>query len=70
MERPPDAGVTPGDHMRDVDKDADCFSPENIRPAPQNIRYAGFPGQQAPQRNTPLGSGRLHNTTKLGRFLK
>ena len=44
----------------------DCES-ENMRPNAQNLRYGGYPAQPAPQnRNTPLGSGRLQNTTKLG----
>ena len=37
-----------------------------VGPAPQPLRFPGFPSQQAPQnRNTPLGSGRLQNT-KIG----
>lgn len=42
---------------------------ENIRPTPQNLRYGTYPTQQGPQnRNPPLGSGRLQNTTKLGAY--
>lgn len=43
---------------------------ENIRPSAQNLRYGGgYPTQPAAQhRTTPLGSGRLQNTTKLGAF--
>ena len=49
------------------DRNANCFPPENIRPVPQNLRYGAYPGQPAPQsRNTPLGSGRLQNTSKPG----
>ncbi|KAL6717259.1 transcriptional regulator [Lecanora helva] len=40
---------------------------ENIRPAPQNLRYGPYQNQQTPQnRTTPLGSGRLQNTSKPG----
>ena len=46
---------------------ADDWPPENMRPNAQNLRYGAYPTQPAPQnRNTPLGSGRLQNTTKLG----
>lgn len=46
---------------------ADDWPSENMRPSAQNLRYGGYPAQPAPQnRNTPLGSGRLQNTTKLG----
>ncbi|CAF9938531.1 hypothetical protein IMSHALPRED_000834 [Imshaugia aleurites] len=46
---------------------ADDWPSENIRVNAPNIRYGGY--QPAPQnRNTPLGSGRLQNTTKLGRL--
>lgn len=46
---------------------ADDWPSENLRPNAQNLRYGGYPAQPAPQnRNTPLGSGRLQNTTKLG----
>lgn len=46
---------------------ADDWPSENMRPNAQNLRYGGYPAQPAPQnRNTPLGSGRLQNTTKLG----
>ncbi|KAF6224783.1 hypothetical protein HO133_009977 [Letharia lupina] len=46
---------------------ADEWPSENMRPNAQNLRYGGYPAQPAPQnRNTPLGSGRLQNTTKLG----
>lgn len=44
---------------------ADSFLPENLRPAPQILRYGPFQTQQAHQsRNTPLGSGRLQNASK------
>ena len=46
---------------------ADESPSENMRPTAQNLRYGGYPAQPAPQnRNTPLGSGRLQNTSKLG----
>lgn len=46
---------------------ADDWPSETMRPNAQNLRYGGYPAQPAPQnRNTPLGSGRLQNTTKLG----
>ena len=46
---------------------ADDWPSENMRPNAQNLRYGGYPTQPAPQnRNTPLGSARLQNTTKLG----
>lgn len=46
---------------------ADSFPPENLRPAPQILRYGPFQTQQAHQsRNTPLGSGRLQNASKSG----
>ena len=46
---------------------ADESPSENLRPNAQNLRYGGYPAQPAPQnRNTPLGSGRLQNTSKLG----
>lgn len=46
---------------------ADRSPPENIRPAPQIMRYGPFQTQQAHQsRNPPLGSGRLQNTSKSG----
>ena len=46
---------------------ADDWPPENLRPSAQNLRYGGYPAQPAPQnRNTPLGSARLQNTSKLG----
>ena len=49
------------------EQDADDWPSENIRVNAPNIRYGGY--QPAPQnRNTPLGSGRLQNTTKLGRL--
>lgn len=48
---------------------ADSWTLENMRPNTQNLRYGGYPAQPAPQhRNTPLGSGRLQNTSKLGAF--
>ena len=46
---------------------ADDSPSENLRPNAQNLRYGGYPAQPAPQhRNTPLGSGRLQNASKLG----
>ncbi len=46
---------------------ADDWPSDNIRPITQNLRYGGYPAQPAPQhRNTPLGSGRIQNTSKLG----
>ena len=46
---------------------ADDWPSENLRPGAQNLRYGGYPAQPAPQnRNTPLGSARLQNTSKLG----
>ena len=48
---------------------ADDWPSENMRPNAQNLRYGGYPAQPAPQhRNTPLGSGRLQNTSKIGPF--
>ena len=48
-------------------QNADDLSSENMRPNAQNLRYGGYPTQPAPQhRNTPLGSGRLQNTSKIG----
>lgn len=39
------------------------------RPPAQNLRYGGFPAPQPPpNRNIPLGSGRLQNTNKLGAY--
>ena len=50
-------------------QNADNLSSENMRPNAQNLRYGGYPAQPAPQhRNTPLGSGRLQNTPKIGGF--
>ncbi len=49
------------------EQNADESPSENMRPTAQNLRYGGYPAQPAPQnRNTPLGSGRLQNTSKLG----
>lgn len=49
------------------EQNADNTSIENMRPNAQNLRYGGYPAQPAAQhRNTPLGSGRLQNTSKLG----
>ena len=46
---------------------ADDWPSENMRPNAQSLRYGGYPAQPAPQnRNTPLVSGRLQNTSKLG----
>lgn len=48
---------------------ADDWPSENMRSNAQNLRYGGYPTQPAPQhRNTPLGSGRLQNTSKIGAF--
>ena len=48
---------------------ADRDPPENLRPAPQNLRYGGYQTPQAPQsRAPPLGSGRLQNASKSGAF--
>ena len=50
-------------------QNADDLSSENMRPNAQNLRYGGYPTQPTPQhRNTPLGSGRLQNTSKIGGF--
>ena len=63
------AGTTIRQNCTIVAKNANDGSTENVRPTPQNLRYGAYSGQQAPQnRNTPLGSGRLQNTTKLGAF--
>ena len=49
------------------EQEADDWPSENIRPTAQNLRFGGYPTQPAPQnRNTPLGSARLQNTSKLG----
>ena len=46
---------------------ADDLPSENMRPNAQNLRYGGYPTQPAPQhRSTPLGSGRLQSTSKIG----
>lgn len=56
-----------GLQLAQEEQKADDWPSENMRPNAQNLRYGGYPAQPAPQnRNTPLGSGRLQNTTKLG----
>lgn len=69
---PPMSEQTDGIHnfqLAQEEQKADDWPPENLRPNAQNLRYGGYPTQPAPQnRNTPLGSGRLQNTTKLGAF--
>ena len=46
---------------------ADDWPSENMRPNAQSLRYGGYPAQPAPQnRNTPLVSGRLQSSSKLG----
>ena len=67
---PTASGQTGEHHVIQQDQkeqNADNWSSENMRPSAQNLRYGGYPAQPAPQhRNTPLGSGRLQNTSKLG----
>ena len=67
---PTASGQTGEHHVFQQDQEeqhADNWSSENMRPNAQNLRYGGYPAQPAPQhRNTPLGSGRLQNTSKLG----
>ena len=69
---PTNRGQTGEDYAFQQDQEgqsADNLSSENMRPNAQNLRYGGYPAQPAPQhRNTPLGSGRLQNTSKLGGF--
>ena len=69
---PSTSGQTGEHHVFQQDQEgqnADNWSSENMRPNAQNLRYGGYPAQPAPQhRNTPLGSGRLQNTSKLGGF--
>lgn len=61
------ARATSGQDITSTEEDANEVPTENIRPTPQNLRYGTYPSQQGPQnRNPPLGSGRLQNTTKLG----
>jgi len=65
--KPTAASETFQDNLDGPFNDADDFPPENLRPAPQNLRYAPFQTQQTHQsRNTPLGSGRLQNASKSG----
>ena len=57
------------DDLQQIEEEqkADDSPSENLRPNTQNLRYGGYPAQPAPQhRNTPLGSGRLQSTSKLG----
>ena len=63
------AGATSGQDITSTEEYANEAPLENIRPTPQNLRYGTYPSQQGPQnRNPPLGSGRLQNTTKLGAY--
>ena len=63
------AGATGGEDIASTEEHANEAPLENIRPTPQNLRYGTYPSQQGPQnRNPPLGSGRLQNTTKLGAY--
>lgn len=63
------ARPTSGQDITSNGKYANEDPTENIRPTPQNLRYGTYPSQQGPQnRNPPLGSGRLQNTTKLGAY--
>ena len=56
-------------HQGQEEEKADDWPSENTRPNTQNLRYGGYPAQPAPQhRNTPLGSGRLQNASKIGTF--
>ena len=69
----PTASGQTGEHhvfqQNQEEQNADNWSSENMRPNAQNLRYGGYPAQPAPQhRNTPLGSGRLQSTSKLGGF--
>ena len=66
--RAPASATTEGD-ITSQEGNANDSPTENIRPTPQNLRYGTYPTQQGPQnRNPPLGSGRLQNTTKLGAY--
>ena len=61
------ARLTSGENITSTEENANELPTENIRPTPQNLRYGTYPSQQGPQnRNPPLGSSRLQNTTKLG----
>ena len=63
------ASATTGGDITSQEENANESPTENIRPTPQNLRYGTYPTQQGPQnRNPPLGSGRLQNTTKLGAY--
>ena len=63
------ASATTGGDITSHEENANESPTENIRPTPQNLRYGTYPTQQGPQnRNPPLGSGRLQNTTKLGAY--
>ena len=65
----PSARPTSGQDITSNGEYANEDPTENIRPTPQNLRYGTYPSQQGPQnRNPPLGSGRLQNTTKLGAY--
>ena len=58
-----------GQNITSTEEHANEVPTENIRPTPQNLRYGTYPSQQGPQnRNPPLGSSRLQNTTKLGAY--
>ena len=63
------ARLTSGENITSTEENANELPTENIRPTPQNLRYGTYPSQQGPQnRNPPLGSSRLQNTTKLGAY--
>ena len=63
------ARPTSGQNITSTEEYANEVPTENIRPTPQNLRYGTYPSQQGPQnRNQPLGSSRLQNTTKLGAY--
>ena len=63
------ARPTNGQNITSTEEHANDGPLENIRPTPQNLRYGTYPSQPGPQnRNPPLGSSRLQNTTKLGAY--
>ena len=63
------ARPTNGQNITSIEEHANDGPLENIRPTPQNLRYGTYPSQPGPQnRNPPLGSSRLQNTTKLGAY--
>ena len=63
------ARPTSGQNITSTEEHANDGPLENIRPTPQNLRYGTYPNQPGPQnRNPPLGSSRLQNTTKLGAY--